>query len=349
MAPDVGRAFAECHFPVSGKSETAGLLPTPRVQKDPGMNQLVQAQTQEIEVWRQLVSQQFLSLHCEAQKPATFRASLRARRIAHSLVAEVSVGHCRVVRHPRDASQSEVGYFKVLWQLSGVSRIAQGAHSGVLQPGMWAVYDTRIAYSIESSEHTRFLSLLVPQDERCGWSPAVAALAGLPLDGRGTAGVVLASLTGAIEEENPLDDASADILEEALGMLMEQALAQQARSRAIPLQPNVEQRLFRIRGWIAQHVHDPSLGPQTVAQAFGISRRTLYNLFLSMNTTPRAYIQSARLALASQQLQRPELAHLSVSQVAEQSGFSSAAYFTRCFALHHGCTPAQWRRGQITG
>jgi len=313
------------------------------------MNQIVQAQTHEIEGWRQLVNQQFLSLHLEAQRPATFRASLRARRIARSLVAEVSVGLCRVVRSRRDAERSDTGYYKVLWQMSGISRIAQGAHSGVLQPGMWAVYDTRSAYSIESSEHTRFLSLLVPQDERCGWSPAVAALAGLPLDGRGPAGVVLASLRGAIEEDNDLDDTSADILEEALCTLIEQALGQQARSRAIPLQPNAEQKLAHIRAWIAQHAHDPMLSPQAVAQTFDVSRRTLYNLFLAMNTTPRAYIQSARLALASEQLLRPELAHLSVSQVAAQSGFTSAAHFSRSFASHHGCTPAQWRRERSNG
>lgn len=310
------------------------------------MNQIVQRQTHEIDGWRQVVSEEFLSLRCEAQRPATFRASLRARRIAHSLVADVSVGLCRVVRSRQDAERADRGYYKVFWQMSGVSRIAQGAHSGLLQPGMWAVYDTRSAYSVESSDHTRFLSLLVPQDERYGWSSAVAALAGLPLEGRGAPGVVLASLRGAIEEDSDLDATSADILEEALCTLIEQALGQQARSRAIPLQPNAEQKLARIRAWIAQHAHDPALSPQTVAQTFDISRRTLYNLFLAMNTTPRAYIQAARLALASQQLLRPELAHLSVSQVAESSGFTSAAHFSRSFVLHHGCTPAQWRRGQ---
>lgn len=80
-----------------------------------------------------MVSQEFLALHCEAQRPITFCASTRDRRIAHSLVADVSMGLCRVVRIRQDAERSadilEEARCALIWHALG--QVAAATEAGV--------------------------------------------------------------------------------------------------------------------------------------------------------------------------------------------------------------------------
>jgi len=305
----------------------------------------VEIRTEDLQSWRELASARFLPLQCvPAGRAERFFCSALVARLGDSLAAELCVSESRVIRRRVDAENGDKPYFKLFWQLSGRSHVQQGPNDAVLEPGMWSVYDTTREYRIESSDRARFMVLLVPQTESMGWSPAVAALAGRALPGGGVPHVVLSGLAGMLRDGSPLDDGSQQALQASTVSLLECALQGQVGRQGLRLMPDAPTRLRQVQAYIDSHLADSLLSPEGLARVFGVSRRTLYNLFIATRTTPRAYIQLARLARARALLAEPAWRDNTLSQVAKCSGFADPAHFTRAFQATYGTTPSAWRR-----
>lgn len=305
------------------------------------MQEPTQLSLQSLQNWRDLASDHFLKLDCQA--PDNFRARALIARFGSSLAAEMHVSASRVLRRRRDAENSQVAFFKLFWQLSGSSRIEQGNHSAKLESGMWSIYDTTREYSIESSDRSRFMVLLMPQTECYGWSTSVGALAGQPLDGRGTPSIVMASLAGMLRDGSTLDPASQATLQGSTVALIERALENQLTRTGLSAKVNNNSRLEQVKGYIQHNLANTHLTPETIAQAFAISRRSLYNLFLDQRTTPRAFIQQARLERACTLLAHPEWRERTVAQIALGCGYTDPAHFSRAFTARFGMPPSAWR------
>lgn len=308
------------------------------------MNMLpTEVHLQGLDAWRQMARDHFVSLECSTAQPASFRSSALVARFSDSLAAEMAVTASRVLRRRRDAENEDSAHFKILWQLVGRSHVAQGAHSAVLEPGMWSVYDTTREYAIESSDRSRFMVLLVPRSESHGWSPAVEALAGRALEGGGAPRIVMSALAGMLRDGTPLDAESQRTLQDSTVALLERALDAEVRSRGLSLNSDLATRLARVQSWIQEHLADPHLTPEKAAQTFGMSRRSLYNLFLASGSTPRAFIQQARLDRACTLLAQPLWREAPLAQVAQQCGFADPGHFSRAFHARHGMPPSRWR------
>ena len=293
--------------------------------------------------WQSLVNAHFLSLNCHFVRPTQFRASARALRFADIVAAELSVDASRVTRHQRQADAEEQGFFKVLWQLSGESRITQGTRDSLLRPGMWSVYDTRRSYSIESVGQSHLLVLLMPQRMHGGWLNAVETLAARALEGQGTPRIAMAGLAALLRDEELPDADGQQLIEDSTVMLLEHALRRGAARFQVPGEAKNLARLADAQEWIRRRLHDTTVSPNTVAQALNLSRRSLYNLFLAARTTPRAFIQQERMALARKLLAGSDRQPATVGEVAMRCGFSDPAHFSRAFAHAHGCSPSAWR------
>lgn len=293
--------------------------------------------------WRDFVSSSFLNLECRAERPASFQGSALLARFAGSHAMDVRVGASEVKRRQRDAENDARACFKAFWQLSGTSRVRQGVRESVLQPGHWTVYDTARDYAIESSDGSRFITLLLPQARSLHLAPAVRSLAAQPLAEGGTAHVARCALAGLLHDTTPLDDPGQAVIENSLLALLQQALATELKARgnggAVAGRPSLEQ----VRHYIEEHLGDALLTPERVAQAFGISRRGLYTLFESAGQTPRAFIQQRRLDRAHELLCDATWSAVPVMRIARQCGFPDAANFSRAFHAHHGRTPSACR------
>jgi AraC-like DNA-binding protein len=109
------------------------------------------------------------------------------------------------------------------------------------------------------------------------------------------------------------------------------------------------------RGWLAG-VQDVQVGralslmhgdpsrPWTVeslARMVGTSRSALAERFATLvGQTPIQYLTRWRLALAAQALREEEI---SISRLAERSGYESEAAFSRAFKREYGVAPSGWR------
>lgn len=296
-----------------------------------------------VAAWQENTNSHFLQLDCRAEDPAHFRATALVARFGDSLAAELSMPATRVIRRRGPAESCEARYFKLFWQLQGHSRVSQGGRTAQLQPGHWSVYDTTREYQIESGERARFMVLLLPQTACAGWAPAVHALAGRALDGRGAPRIVMSALAGMLRDDARLPEEEQRTLQASVTALVECAIDTNARVHTVPAEAHGGARLQRVERWILEHLAEPGLTPERVADAFGMSRRSLYNLFLGSQRTPRAFIQEARMARARQLMAQAPGRGLPLAVVAQRSGFSNPAHFSRAFHARFGVAPSVWR------
>ena len=95
---------------------------------------------------------------------------------------------------------------------------------------------------------------------------------------------------------------------------------------------------------IEQHIDDLDFDIPMLCREVGVSRSLFFNKFKSLTgMTPNAFILNYRLKYAAALLTAQP--HLSVTDVADRSGFATAIYFSRCFRKQFGVSPVNYRKG----
>jgi transcriptional regulator GlxA family with amidase domain len=140
-----------------------------------------------------------------------------------------------------------------------------------------------------------------------------------------------------------LDPQSEHMLHDSVVALVERALALEMESHGIDARRARSGLLVQVQAYILDHLGDHALTVDKLATAFGVSRRSLYNLFAEIGVTPHAYIQKARLDLAGKLLNQSSPRRTSVAEVGRLCGYADAAHFSRAFHAHHGVPPRLWR------
>ena len=105
--------------------------------------------------------------------------------------------------------------------------------------------------------------------------------------------------------------------------------------------------LRRAQDFVRRNLSHPDLSPGLVADACGISKRYLHELFANVNATVAQHIREQRLIAARDLLQMPNPGPL--SDVAYRFGFSDQAQFSRLFKAMFGQTPSAYRAQQGNG
>ena len=103
--------------------------------------------------------------------------------------------------------------------------------------------------------------------------------------------------------------------------------------------------ILQVRALVEQHLEDSEYGVEQLAQELCMERTGLYKKLTALtNTTPVAFIRSIRLHHAAVLLQEGKQ---SVNEIAEQTGFSSPSYFTKCFKKEFGILPSEYKYPNI--
>ena len=91
-----------------------------------------------------------------------------------------------------------------------------------------------------------------------------------------------------------------------------------------------------------RHLADPDLGTATICCATGLSPRAVQKAFLRhCGLTPTAFIAERRLVRTADLLALND--GRSITDVALETGFNDAAFFSRCFRRRFETTPSEWR------
>lgn len=93
--------------------------------------------------------------------------------------------------------------------------------------------------------------------------------------------------------------------------------------------------------YVMGNIEDPELRTSKIADALGISPRTVQSAFEGMLTTASGFILERRLQNAAARL-RDRARDTSITSIAFDCGFSDGAYFSRCFRRRFGVAPREY-------
>ncbi|WP_292935338.1 helix-turn-helix domain-containing protein [Noviherbaspirillum sp.] len=311
----------------------------------PQVDRLHESHVHSLDQLTEMVHTSFYELDCRYTTPDRCHTRALAAKFKDSLVSMVDTTPAMFRRTDGASSRSDAGTFKIMWQITGQSCIQQGGREAMLVPGTWAVYDSTRPYSVNVlDEDSRFVVLFLPQNEAYAWGPAIPRLLGTALSGKGTAEVALSAIGRLLDDQVTLDSAGQMVVQDSVVALMAAAMRQTGNSDA-SAQSRVmnPHKLEQIREFILEHISEPDLSAERIAQAFSMSRRSLYYLFDRMGETPHAYILGMRLEAARKSLADPREADKTITQLAYEFGFSDAAHLSRAFHERFGVSPSGWR------
>lgn len=134
--------------------------------------------------------------------------------------------------------------------------------------------------------------------------------------------------------------AVAQVTIELIRALLSTAVGDEFRTR-----PSLRRTLgLRIVQHIQSNIGDTELSPESVAGAFGISRRYLYLVMKELDLSFADVVRRARFGRAAELLRDPANAHVAIGVISRASGFCDQSSFSRGFKAEFGQTPSEWRR-----
>lgn len=291
--------------------------------------------------WRDVICALFVGLDAQ---PVADRFSGSVDHVALGDIAMTTVVSCgHDVRRTKSLIAAGGGEFTLLSiQVSGRGRVQQGDHVALLAPGSMAFYDTTRPYRLSFDAPFEQLVVQVPRDvlvRATGLPDGLTDVTARALAGPGTAAVV-AGFFQALARARREDPAATNLLHpQAVGLLAAAAVAvagpQPRPGDAAALNGT------RIREYVRAHFADPGLSVAVVAEACGMSRRTVFRALEAEHEGLSGLIRRTRVEHAKSLLlsapSRP------LSAVSGASGFANDATFFRAFREVTGTTPARFR------
>lgn len=98
-----------------------------------------------------------------------------------------------------------------------------------------------------------------------------------------------------------------------------------------------------VKSYITQHLADPDLGAERIAQAMFISVRQVYKLWETEPGPLGQWIVERRLEAARHDLANSRGRNQTIASIARRWGFADSTHFSRRFRQAYGMSPREWR------
>lgn len=284
--------------------------------------------------WAQACSAAFVPLRVRSSDPH-FRASLDQRVLRPDVsLTRVSSGASEVYRNSRVIAQHPRDDVLISLHRSGTGTITQHGRQAKLDAGSAAMYDASSTYTLGFPAPMSEIVLQMPR--RCipATGHTFADLTARPLPDGGALRALTAlatSITPDGAQDCALEDAA--VADSMVALLI--ALVSSEVAATTPAH-DAEVLRTTIRRFIDDHLADPTLCPESLAQAHHISLRLLQKLFARDGDSPAAYIRRRRLESARRLL----LTGKPVRRAALMTGFNDPDTFGRAFKREFGITPS---------
>lgn len=293
-------------------------------------------------VWGDWMSRLFFGLKSDLYGDTTFDGHLYTSHAGHVVMTRLEANRHRVIRTTQLARGSEASYLKIVAPWQGSAAVEQAGRQTWVRPGGWAIYDTTGSYEVANPERSQHLIVMVPKEPLVERGLRLDALMGRHVGGAsGISRVALETMRNTFQELPSMTPEAARGAGDLILELVRLSLQEMAGRHTATTQ----QEAFkdRIRAHIGQHLRDPGLSIDRIAQALNCSKRHLHNAFADEEDTLANYILRRRLQACMRDLKSPEHDTRTVTDIAFSWGFSNSAYFSRVFRNHTGMSPSDFR------
>lgn len=245
-------------------------------------------------------------------------------------------------RTARQVREDPDGDYRLLLPLTGGIVLRQDGHEARLTPGTGTLVSFGLPFECLQDASTQAFVLTIPAREVDGPLNRKSPLAtGLDLT-RGLGRVVGSMLDGLYAERADLTDSQFDAVSDRVVELLRMLATGDGRPDGARHLTGVE---TVVRRHVREHAADPGLTGTSMARALGWSLRQIQLALQHAGTTPRDLIREERLRLVRERLRCGDCEHLTITDLAYASGFSSASALSTAFRQRFGVSPREMRNG----
>jgi len=274
---------------------------------------------------------------------ADFHASIDSHLVGPLMLARTRTLRQRWARAARTVARDGMDHYMIQLYEHGGQTVRIGGESREMRAGQLIVCDLQRTMDNDTTDFQN-LSLLAPRALLAPRLEHPDDVHGLIVDGAAPVGGALRNhLVAAKKAAGSLGAADVQrAVEETLGVAAAclNGLGRAARGR--PVEPPVPP-LQRLKRYIRENLHDPTLTPESVATRQGLSAPELYEIFAPEGGL-LVYLRVLRLKAAFDALRDPLQLRRSVAEVARQAGFDSETAFARTFERLFEVAPGEVRR-----
>lgn len=301
------------------------------------------ARAKRFAAWHRLVEQFHYGFRFDTGVATPFRGSCQRLATADYQVVAFDEDQAHFRRESRHIRSDGIGVVELFTPLRGNCSVSQFGKTADCRPGSLVIIDAAAPFEIFHTDRMSALIFKTPRsalssamhdpERYCG--RAIGASSGLP---RMTLDLfrTIARQGGVLK--GPQFRQACHSLLGFLALLVEddsRHIAPGSRIRRHTRQ--------RLKNYIREHAHDPTLGTGDIGLAFGLSSRYVQMLFRDEGTTVRDFLRRQRLELARQALSSVTDSDRTVTEIAYRCGFSSSAHFSTTFKQAYDSSPRAYR------
>jgi len=296
--------------------------------------------------WNAVIAKTYFPLHLTYRDAATFDGRLEHQSLGDLSLSRLQTEPVQYERHPRHiAGASEEQYLITIPRRSPVE-FRQLGREVRCDPGGFIIErgDEPYRFSYEAANDLCVLKVAKPVLSTRLRNPD--RFCALVFNGRDGLGGLFTTMAQHVQAQATSDLAAGAVLGRQLIELLTLTLDRTIDSADVALSSVRAAHLKRAEDVIRRNLSNPDLSPDLVADACGISKRYLHEIFADGNGTVSQHIREQRLIAARNMLQMPNPGPM--SDIAYRFGFSDQAQFSRLFKAMFGQTPSGYRASQTS-
>lgn len=297
--------------------------------------------------WNTVIAETYFPLQLTFRDASTFEGQLERREIGPVSVSRLQTEAMQYERRPRHISgASDEEYLITIPRRSPVE-FRQLGRDVRCDPGGFLLERGDEPYKFSYGATNDLCVLKVSKPVLCEKLRHPDRFCAKVFDGSTGVGGLFTMFAQQIYSQAPADGKSAQVLGRQLIELLALSLDAQCDADDGVRSSVRAAHLARAEEMIRANLSNPSLSPDLVADACGISKRYLHELFSGANSTVSQYMREQRLIAARDMLEMPNAAPM--AEIAYRFGFSDQAQFSRLFKAMFGQTPSGYRARQGGG
>lgn len=245
-------------------------------------------------------------------------------------------------RRPQKRNDAQHCYVLMLKEYGGDVQF-HGARSCTLRAGEILLVDSKRALETRQCGSGASLSISIPARLLAARYATVDSWCLVPLDTTaGAAALLRDSMQCYWRSREHIDWAETDDL---VGGLIHLVGAAYKRHEDLPAfeSRSLKMHFLRIRQFVAEHLDDPELSTDLVADRLRISKSYLYEIMHAAGTTLGRFILAARLDRSRDLLTDLAMLDRPISDIAFSVGFQDQSHFSRRFRQRFHCSPRDLR------
>ncbi len=296
--------------------------------------------------WNDVIAKTYFPLHLTYRNAATFDGRLEHQELGDLSLSRLQTEAVQYERHSRHiVGASEEQYLITIPRRSPVA-FRQLGREVRCDPGGFIIErgDEPYQFSYEAANDLCVLKVAKPvllnrlrnPDRYCAQV----------FNGREGLGGLFTTMAQQVQAQGVSDLAAGCVLGRQLIELLTLAIDRTSETPDVAHSSVRAAHLKRAEEVIGRNLSSPDLSPDLVADACGISKRYLHEIFADGNGTVSQHIREQRLIAARNMLQMPNPGPM--SDIAYRFGFSDQAQFSRLFKAMFGQTPSGYRASQTS-